>query len=277
MNLTVNKSAVFPLNLPSEDNSLNMTMQRIEPTSRMAVFWTRICKCFFKRVHSVEEITLLPPEINSAKKTLVLDLDETLVHSSLEPVPNFDLKVKVKVDSALLDIYVLLRPGVFEFLEKVAEMYEVVIFTASLKNYADPVIDFIDRGKVVSSRLFRSECEFRDGSYVKNLSSLGRDLKKVVIVDNSPLSYLLHPDNGIPISSWFDDKADNCLSEILTILQVLSNAEDIPFVLKSLRDSCLELSPKNLNVTLEKFSLGRSTLNSPKPIGEQKFEFKENA
>ena len=127
MNVTVNKSAVLPLNLPSEDNSLNMTIQRIEPSSRMAAFWTRICRCFFKKVQSVEEITLLPREMNSAKKTLVLDLDETLVHSSLEPVPNCDLKIKVKVDSVLIDIYVLLRPGVFEFLEKVDEMIVLIL------------------------------------------------------------------------------------------------------------------------------------------------------
>jgi Dullard-like phosphatase family protein len=270
-----NKGSVVPLNLLSEDNSINLTMQRIEIPSKKKRFWACLCRCWFKKIRTAEEITLLPPENGNAKKTLVLDLDETLVHSCLDFVSNHDLKISVSLDGSVVDIFVLLRPGVIEFIEKTAEIFEVVVFTASLKAYADPVIDFIDKGKKVAGRLFRTECEVREGNYIKNLSSLGRDLRKVVIVDNSPTSYLLHPDNGISISSWFGDKSDKSLSEIFSLLQQLSKAEDVPQILRSMRESCMEQSARNVGLTLEKFPLNRCSLNSPKP-GESKFEFKEN-
>ena len=216
------------------------------------------------------------PELKGKELTLVLDLDETLVHSSIEEIPNYDLKVQLKVNSSDVTIYVLVRPFTFEFLEKVSEHYEIVIFTASIKSYANPVIDFIDRSRVVTGRLYRSECINYNGNFIKNLSSLGRDLKKVVIVDNSPLSYIFHPNNALPITSWFEDKNDNKLLEILNILQVLSTTDDIPEILKKIKNSCLEISSTSIDAAVDQYNVGRSVLNSPKPGEPAKFEFREN-
>lgn len=63
--------------------------------------------------------------------------------------------------------------------------------------YADPVADLLDRWGVFRCRLFRESCVFHRGNYVKDLNKLGRDLQKVVIVDNSPASYIFHPDNAV--------------------------------------------------------------------------------
>ena len=219
-------------------------------------------------------MTLLPPEKNSFKKTLVLDLDETLVHSSVEVPSEYDLKLNVKLEENQVDIYVCLRPWVSEFLKKVAEKYEVVIFTASVKEYADPVIDFIDNEKVVSSRLFRTECLYYNGFYIKNLSYLGRDLKKVVIVDNSPISYTFHPYNAVAIRSWYNDKNDRELEEVYNVLMSLSNVEDIPKVIRSIDNQNMELTVRNIDIVVEPLNSGRSAMNSPKPNGEQvKFSF----
>lgn len=269
------KSSVVPINFNSEENSLNISspqQSRRRPClSRLFYF---ICHCFGSpNSRTAEELTLLPKELDPNRKTLVLDLDETLVHSSLEVVPDYDFHVKVNLDGSVLNIYVLVRPGTYELLEKAAEHYEIVIFTASLKSYADPVIDFIDRTKVVSSRLYRYNCLQYNGNFVKNLSLLGRDLKKVVIVDNSPVSYIFHPHNAIAISSWFDDPNDLRLFELLGILLVLSTAENVQIVLKNIEENRLELCQNNVNIVLEQ---GRSALNSPKSVEITRFEFKEN-
>lgn len=63
--------------------------------------------------------------------------------------------------------------------------------------YADPVADLLDRWGVFRARLFRESCVFHRGNYVKDLSRLGRELSKVIIVDNSPASYIFHPENAV--------------------------------------------------------------------------------
>lgn len=102
------------------------------------------------------------------KKTLVLDLDETLVHSSFMPIKNPDFVVPVLIDNHSHNVYVLKRPGVNEFLEALGSMYEIVVFTASLAKYADPVLDVLDSQRVVKHRLFREACvKHKEGNFVK--------------------------------------------------------------------------------------------------------------
>ena len=170
---------------------------------------------------------LLPPKI-SDKKTLVLDLDETLVHSGFIPFncPS-DVIIKIELDNNIHDIHVLVRPGVKEFLEKMSKRYEIVIFTASLSKYADPLLDIIDKQGFCPFRLFREHCTLINTAFVKDLKKLGRDLKDIIIVDNSPISYALIPINGIPILSWFNDKNDRELYNIMPILEFLSYVNDV--------------------------------------------------
>merc|ERR1712223_659873 len=149
----------------------------------------------------------LRPE-EADKKCIVIDLDETLVHSSFKPISNADFIVPVEIDNVIHQVYVLKRPYVDEFLLRMGELYECVLFTASLAKYADPVADLLDKWDVFASRLFRESCVFHRGNYVKDLSRLGRELHKIIIVDNSPASYVFHPDNAVPCSSWFDDMED---------------------------------------------------------------------
>lgn len=94
-----------------------------------------------------------------------------------------DLAFSLNIDGRNYQISVLLRPGAQAFLLSVSRLYEVVIFTASLSVYAEQVIDALDFKGVVSTRLFRDTCTYHDGTYVKDLSLLGRDLRRVVIVD----------------------------------------------------------------------------------------------
>jgi CTD nuclear envelope phosphatase 1 len=76
---------------------------------------------------------------------------------------------------------------------QVAKWYKLVVFTASVQEYADPVIDWLEQEKkVFSGRYYRQHCTFRQGAFIKDLSSVEPDLSKVIILDNSPLSYMFH-------------------------------------------------------------------------------------
>ncbi|KAJ8253110.1 hypothetical protein GJAV_G00209240 [Gymnothorax javanicus] len=180
----------------------------------------------------------LLPQIKSkdaGKICVVIDLDETLVHSSFKPVNNADFIIPVEIDGTVHQVYVLKRPHVDEFLKRMGELFECVLFTASLAKYADPVSDLLDKWGAFRCRLFRESCVFHRGNYVKDLSRLGRDLNKVIIVDNSPASYIFHPDNAVPVASWFDDMSDTELLDLIPFFERLSKVEDVYTVLKQQR------------------------------------------
>jgi len=188
---------------------------------------------------------LLPVLINEdkPKKTLVLDLDETLVHSSFKPIVNADFVIPVEIEDQIHQVYVLKRPGVDQFLEQMGKKFEVVIFTASLSKYADPVLDLLDIHKVIRSRLFREACCNHKGNYVKDLSKLGRELSKTTIIDNSAASYLFHPQNAIPVTTWFDDMNDTELLDLIPFLLELEKSDDVvTFLDKQQRNSYLRKS-----------------------------------
>jgi len=180
---------------------------------------------------------MLPPQSGDeiGKKTLVLDLDETLVHSSFEYLEDADLVLPVEVQGIMQEVYVRKRPGLDKFLEFVGEHYEVGVFTASVIKYADAVLDRIDPGKVVKWRLFRESCcQTNEGYYVKDLGCLGRPLEDTIIIDNSPHSYLFHPENAIGIKSFIDDRDDNHLVDLLPFLHEATTAKDVREALRSL-------------------------------------------
>lgn len=197
----------------------------------------------------VPQKALLPdirPE-EADKKCIVIDLDETLVHSSFKPISNADFIVPVEIDNVIHQVYVLKRPYVDEFLCRMGELFECVLFTASLAKYADPVADLLDKWDVFASRLFRESCVFHRGNYVKDLSRLGRELHKIIIVDNSPASYVFHPDNAVPCSSWFDDMEDRELLELIPLLEKLSKIDSVYTVLKNKEGGQVVPGPQSLS------------------------------
>ncbi|CAG9315332.1 unnamed protein product [Blepharisma stoltei] len=176
---------------------------------------------------------LLPMKTRRAQRlTLVLDLDETLVHSEIKPIPAANLIVNIFFDERPCSIYVSFRPGLFSFLEAVAEKFEVVLFTASHKIYAEQVLKFIDpEMKIMKYRFYRESCVETNGTFVKDLKVLGRDLREVIIVDNSVQAFSLQPNNGIPIVSWYNDTTDRELYKTLDILDELHGTADVREVL----------------------------------------------
>jgi CTD small phosphatase-like protein 2 len=157
------------------------------------------------------------PQKPGIKKTLVLDLDETLIHSFESPLgkcENFSFKV---------------RPYLKELLEYASKRFEVVLFTAANKNYADSILKLIDPCKeLFNLRLYRENCILTNVGFVKDLRIFkNRQLKDLIIVDNSLISFAFQISNGIPILSWNGDSLDCELLKLIDFLKVLEKADDV--------------------------------------------------
>jgi len=156
--------------------------------------------------------------------TLVLDLDETMVHCS-----RFSSRKAATVHSSTEIVVqfdethfggVAFRPFAKFFLESMAKHFEIVIFTASQRSYAEKVITALDPTRqLIKHSLFREHCTEHYGAFFKELALTGRKVEKCVIVDNSPISVAANPDNGIIIRSWTGDRSDQELMLLLTTLQ----------------------------------------------------------
>ncbi|KAH6641747.1 NLI interacting factor-like phosphatase-domain-containing protein [Chaetomium tenue] len=171
------------------------------------------------------------------QKTLILDLDETLIHSlskggRMSSGHMVEVRLNTTYQSAggqaavgpqhPILYYVHKRPHCDEFLRRVSKWFNLVVFTASVQEYADPVIDWLEaERKYFSARYYRQHCTFRHGAFIKDLSSVEPDLSKVMILDNSPLSYMFHQDNAIPIQGWISDPTDSDLSNLIPFLEGL--------------------------------------------------------
>ncbi|KAI8997530.1 NLI interacting factor, partial [Pilobolus umbonatus] len=169
------------------------------------------------------------------------DLDETLVHSvrlgaedALQSVSPSVVRKKIEVQcdrqSLLYEVYK--RPHVDFFLKTISQWYKVVIYTASMAEYADPVIDWLDQDSVISQRFFRQSCIVRNGNFLKDLTLAEDDLRKVCLLDNSPVAFDLYKENGIALPTWISNPNDESLLDLLPFLDALRFAADVRSILK---------------------------------------------
>ena len=172
--------------------------------------------------NKIKEPFLPPIDNNKFIYTLVLDLDETLVHYIEEKDRH----------------YVQVRPYAEYFISEMGKYFEIVIFTSAEEEYANIVLDEIDKNKVISHKLYRRHVEFNDGFCLKDLNKLGRDIKKVCIIDNDKNNFKLHEDNGIEIKEFLGEQDDNELDLLGDLLMTIieSNLDDIRPVIKDIRN-----------------------------------------
>lgn len=165
----------------------------------------------------------LPPIDDSKYKyTLVVDLDETLVHFVEEE------------DKA----YVQVRPYADYFLNEMKKYFEIVIFTAAAEDYADIVLKELDKKNAVNHRLYRKHTLQQNGFFLKDLSKLGRDITKMCIIDNNKENFNLQQENGLHISSFIGEQKDDELLLLSNDLMMIikENNDDIRLTLKKIRE-----------------------------------------
>ena len=165
----------------------------------------------------------LPPlDTNKYKYSLILDLDETLVHYIEEENK----------------AYVQVRPYADFFLNEMAKYFELIIFTAAAEDYADIVLNELDKNKVINYKLYRKHTDQMNGIFVKDLRKIGRDLDKILIVDNNKDNFSLQPENGLHICSFVGDQDDdelyNLSEDLMKIIR--SDKNDIRPVIKEIQE-----------------------------------------
>ncbi len=188
--------------------------------------------------HIIEEKKNRIEQAQNGKKTLILDLDETLIHSDLDNrLPRHDHVITFTYEDHDVHIPINFRPGLQEFLKAVSENFEVVVFTASKQEYADVILNFLDPGNTIfKKRLYRESCiNVENKVFIKDLRILNRKLEDMVIVDNSLYAFANQLSNGILINSFYDDQEDTELSNLLSYLQqYIHNAPDVRCVNESI-------------------------------------------
>lgn len=186
-----------------------------------------------------EEIMMKSLELGkqTAPKLLIFDMDETLIAAKFENrvpqgfVETFSYPFKGTT------IRVRVRPYLSDVLEKLASLYEIVVFTAGIKDYADPILDWLDPDrKYFKKRLYRTDCIQVDQFFVKDLDIiLDREQEEMVIVDNSIVSFAFNLDNGVPINSFVGTEPDD--KELLFLYSFLEELASVPDVKKPIADA----------------------------------------
>ena len=189
-----------------------------------------------------KSVPYLPPIDDKYKYTLVLDLDETLIHFLYKNKNNNNiLKFNMIEQNDIINLGMfLLRPYTKLFFEKLKDFYEIIIFTNGTKEYCDRILDLIDPNiEFIKFRLYRKHSINKyDDIYLKDLSLLGRDLSKIIIIDDSEKNYKLQKDNGLPIKAWKGDINDSTLKDLIPILKkiVENNIEDVRKIIVKIKN-----------------------------------------
>ena len=216
-------------------NKLNTMNSSYKEISFLFILYYTNFKTLLER-NKVKPPYLPPLDTKKYKYSLILDLDETLVHYIEEENR----------------AYVQVRPYADFFLNEMAKYFELVIFTAAAEDYADIVLNELDKNKVINYKLYRKHTEQINGVFIKDLSKLGRDLTKILIVDNNKDNFSLQPENGLHICSFIGDQNDdelyNLSSDLMKIVECKKN--DIRPVIKEIKQ-IMKKRYESKNIILE--------------------------
>ena len=175
--------------------------------------------------------------------TIVLDLDKTLIYCEDEEDENYEEEEDEEKEEEVKN-EIILRPGLYEFLDSLMKLKcELIIFTSSKKQKADEYINKIEKNKKYFNKiLYRDYCTLIGAAYVKDISKLGRDLSKTIIIDNDLGCFYLQQENGILIKSFNGEKDDKNLFNLLNILQkiIKSPFNDIRYELDKYKNEIIK-------------------------------------
>lgn len=173
-----------------------------------------------------------PDTCDVNKKTLILDMDETLIHADFDyNYENPDRIATFRYEEMDVSVPIHMRPDLFKFLEAVSENFEILVFTASMKEYADSVLNMLDpENKFFKHRFYRNNCIcVKNRVYIKDLRIFAnRKPENIIMVDNSMYSFTNQISNGVLINSFYNDKEDKELFNLLNyLLNYLQNMPDV--------------------------------------------------
>ena len=212
---------------------------------------------------------------NKVKKKIALfDLDETLIHCTGDiklKKEKYQHTIEIKLPGKqAVQVGINIRPYWKQTLNLIKKKYYIVVYTASHQAYADAVLDFMDpQKKYFKYRLYRNNCSLVDVEgakfYVKDLDIFNEyyDLKDIVIIDNSVLSFAFHLHNGIPIVPYYDEDKDGSLYVVGLYLMYIFKEDDLREANKNQinLDSFLEEAKKNREEYIEEEKIIEETNN----------------
>jgi CTD small phosphatase-like protein 2 len=193
---------------------------------------------FCRYLKPADNATIIQKKVNlpkrdpsKEKKTLVFDMDETLIHCNESTDMPADVILPITFPHGeIIEAGINVRPYALECLRELSEYYEIIVFTASHACYANVVLDYLDPNEqYIQQRLFRDSCVVTDeGVHIKDLRVIGnRNLQDVILVDNAAYSFAFQIENGVPIIPFYDNKADQELRHLIPYLKFLSSVKDV--------------------------------------------------
>ena len=224
------------------------------------------------------------------KYTLVLDMDETIMYYISSNIKaqyslNYGYLIekfssgfvnsylnekelefkenKLKDDNKSIENNDMVRTGIFllrpyskEFLRELKKYYEIVIFTAGTKEYSDKILNLVESGEnLINYRLYRNHMfSNKEGIVCKDLSLLGRDLSKVIIIDNLISNFAKQENNGLPINTWTNDINDTSLKDLIPLLKniVINKVNDVRNIIKNIK---VQFNTENYDYSKIKYNL----------------------
>ena len=173
--------------------------------------------------------------LDNNKQILFIDLDETLIHSDIydkKPfnINNYDKILKFKFDNLYYYIGVYFRKNLKNFLIKISKYFNLILFTAAYKEYADIIIDDIDPENIFfKKRFYRESCiNLNENINIKDLNIFNNiDLKRSVILDNNIYSFCNNLNNGILINSFFEGEDDDLMHIYYYLDNYIKNSQDV--------------------------------------------------
>ena len=222
------------INIEKCINDLNLNINNLSLSKLISIINESILFCMDSNINvniEIENNNNNNNDINQIIKTpyittkmqknfcLVLDLDETITHNT--PAN-----------------YFLVRPGTINFLTEISKYYEIIIFTSAHQNYADNILNRLDpEKKFISYRFYKQHTYIEENKIVKNIKNLGRDLKKIIFIDNIKYVAKYSMENIYQIKTWIDDVFDNELERIKNkLIEIAKNKKYLKDVRKAIKE-----------------------------------------
>ena len=227
-------------NLFHINKSVKINKKKALPLSTINSNNYRIVKLNSNNIKTNTQIELLKDksEIQTIKKkNLVLDLDETLIHSFFNPIENSDFQLNIQIYDEINNkeynkIYIKKRPGLNIFLNELNKYYKIYIFSSSPEDYVSEIVKNIDKKRIIVKFFSKNDCltipgDDDFGIYIKDLKKIDKDLSNILLLDDNITSFTLQTENGIPIKSWNGNDKDIELFKLIPLFKKLSYYKDV--------------------------------------------------